>query len=200
MNDWIAQLSAAVGAVQVTTASQTPASLLCVMSLGQPLMTGFSVSLTVTVNEQGVAFVFPQASSAVYVTVVTPTGNVSPGLCDGVSVTPGQLSLAVGAVQVTTAEQLPVSLDWVMSLGQPMIVGSVQSSVIACRSTVGTTSGPVGFILLKRVWNGKPGSRKVTSSATSHSSEAALNVILASTTGSVLWYPLGGFGNGRPTA
>jgi hypothetical protein len=44
---------------------------------------------------------------AVYTTVVTPFGKEDPGLCVAVRVTPGQLSEAVGAVQVTLAAQVP---------------------------------------------------------------------------------------------
>ena len=55
-------------------------------------MTGFSVSLTVTVKVQ--LAVLPDASVAVLVTVVVPFGKVEPegGLLT--TVTPGQLSLA----------------------------------------------------------------------------------------------------------
>ena len=62
------------------------------MLAGQAI-TGFSVSLTVTVNEQ--LAVLPAASVAVLVTVVVPFGKVEPegGLLT--TVTPGQLSVAV---------------------------------------------------------------------------------------------------------
>jgi hypothetical protein len=52
-----------------------PASLLTEMLAGQ-LMTGFSLSFTVTVNEQ--LAVFPLASVTTKVLVVTPTGKVDP--------------------------------------------------------------------------------------------------------------------------
>ena len=56
-------------------------------------MTGFSVSFTVTVNEQLAVLV--EASVAVAVTVVTPFGNVLPdGGTPSIEV-PGQLSVAV---------------------------------------------------------------------------------------------------------
>ena len=48
------------------------------MLAGQPLMTGFSVSLMVTLNTHVLTLLW--MSVAVYVTVVVPTGNVSPGL------------------------------------------------------------------------------------------------------------------------
>ena len=62
------------------------------MSAGQ-VMTGFSVSLTVTVNEQ--LSVLPDASVAVQVTGVLPTGKVEPDGDEQLVVTPGQLSFAV---------------------------------------------------------------------------------------------------------
>jgi hypothetical protein len=49
----------------------------------------------VTVNEQEARF--PDASVAVQVTVVVPTGNVEPEGGTHCEVTPGQLSLEVGA-------------------------------------------------------------------------------------------------------
>ena len=45
------QLSVAVGSVQDTVVVHNPASLVLVMLLGQPAITGFCVSVTVTVNE-----------------------------------------------------------------------------------------------------------------------------------------------------
>ena len=57
------QLSEAVGAVQLTRAPQSPASLFCVMSDGMPLKAGFSSSVTVTSNV--LVVVFPFTSVAV---------------------------------------------------------------------------------------------------------------------------------------
>ena len=57
------QLSKAVGSVHATTALQAPVSLFTTMSAGQPVTTGSSVSITVTVNEQ-VSW-FPELSIAV---------------------------------------------------------------------------------------------------------------------------------------
>ncbi len=58
---------------------------------------------TSTVKVHGV--VLPHGSMAVYVTVVVPIGNVSPELYVEVKLATEQLSLAVGGVQVTAAEQ-----------------------------------------------------------------------------------------------
>jgi hypothetical protein len=72
------------------------------MLAGQ-VICGGSVSLTVTVNEQLPVLVL--VSVAEQVTVVVPTGNVAPEAgVQTTGITPSQLSLAVGAVYVTTAE------------------------------------------------------------------------------------------------
>jgi len=92
------QLSLTVGALHVTTALHWFGSVPVEMSLGHPEITGFSLSSTVIPKEQ--VAVLPEASVAVYVTVVEPTGNELP--LDKPAVitaeTPGQLSLAVGVV------------------------------------------------------------------------------------------------------
>jgi hypothetical protein len=63
------------------------------MLAGQ-VITGFSVSLTVTVKVQ--VAVLPELSVAVQVTVVVPLGKVEPEGGLQTTVTPGQLSAAVG--------------------------------------------------------------------------------------------------------
>jgi hypothetical protein len=68
------QLSVA-DAENVTTASQSPASVFTAMSAGQ-VMTGSSLSVTVMSNVQ--ISVLPAGSVAVAVTVVVPTGNALP--------------------------------------------------------------------------------------------------------------------------
>ena len=57
------------------------------------VMIGGSRSLTVTVKVQ--AFVFPEASIAVHVTVFTPPGNALPLAGAQLTVAPGQLSVTV---------------------------------------------------------------------------------------------------------
>ena len=89
------QLSLTVGSGKLTNAPLLPGSLKPLMSAGQ-VITGGSVSFTVTVNEQG-ALVLPAASVAVHVTVVVPTGKKLPDAGEHTAVTPGQLSLIVGA-------------------------------------------------------------------------------------------------------
>lgn len=89
------QLSLAV-AEKFTTAEQLPVSFPWVMLAGQ-LIVGFSLSLTVTVNEQ--LPVLLCASVAEHVTVVVPLANVEPDAGEQVTApTPGQLSVAVGVV------------------------------------------------------------------------------------------------------
>ena len=83
-------------------------------------MTGLSLSTTVIVNVQVSAL--PLLSVAMYSTVVVPTGKMSPLLWLPVNVTL-QLSLAVGAVQVTVASQTPGVLFTVMSWGQLLMTG-----------------------------------------------------------------------------
>ena len=62
------------------------------MLAGQ-LAVGFSLSFTVTVNEQ--VPVLPDASLAVHVTVVVPAANVEPEAGEQEIVAPAQLSEAV---------------------------------------------------------------------------------------------------------
>ena len=62
VNEERVQLSLAVGAVHVTVLLQ-PDTTLCVMFEGIPLMVGFTLSFTVTVNEP--VAVLPEASVAV---------------------------------------------------------------------------------------------------------------------------------------
>src|SRR6185436_20507801 len=89
-----AQLSAAVGADQLTSAVQSPASVLCVMFAGQ-VMLGFSVSLTVTVKLQ--LAVLPWPSSAMQLTGVVPRPKLLPLAGEHVTVAVPQLSVAVAA-------------------------------------------------------------------------------------------------------
>src|SRR5260370_4421908 len=88
------QLSVTVGA-KVTVAAHTPGSVPVVISAGQ-VITGFSVSLTVTLKRQ--LATLPLASVAVHDTVVVPTGKIDPGC--GLQTTVGlgsQLSKTTGA-------------------------------------------------------------------------------------------------------
>src|SRR6266536_2481030 len=89
-----AQLSLALGAVQVTTAVQAPTAVVCVMSAGQ-VIDGFCASLTVTLKVQ--ALVLPLPSLAVQVTRVVPLVKVEPPAGAQTTVTLPQLSVAVGA-------------------------------------------------------------------------------------------------------
>ena len=60
---------------------------------------------------------------AVQVTVVVPTAKAVPLAGLQLAVAPGQLSVAVGVVYVTTALHWPASAFWVMLAGQTMLGG-----------------------------------------------------------------------------
>jgi hypothetical protein len=124
------QLSVAAGAAQLTTAEQFPASLITFMLPGQEVNTGFSLSVTVTVNEH--KLVFPAASLAVNTMLFTPIGNAEP-LANPVvctTETPGQLSLAMGAIQFTTALQSPGVFATVMLTGHDVNTGTSLSTTV----------------------------------------------------------------------
>jgi hypothetical protein len=108
------QLSVAV-AVPRTTCSVEQIS----MSDGHAI-TGASLSVTVTVIEQ--VEVFPQASEAVQLTVVVPTGYNPEAFAVPfillVNVTELQVSIADGCGTVTIAPQIPGSLFTVMFAAQ----------------------------------------------------------------------------------
>ena len=93
------QLSAEV-TVKFTTAPQSFASVFTYMSSGQ-FITGSSLSITFTLNEQ--SEVFPDASVATELTVVVPTGKKLPE--DGFETTvEEQLSEEI-TIKFTTAPQ-----------------------------------------------------------------------------------------------
>src|SRR5690606_2323125 len=101
------QLSATTGAPKLTpVASHEPASAETSVKSAGHVIVGSSVSTTVTLNEH--VAVLPAPSVAVYVTVVVPTRNTSPLLCELDNNTE-QLSDAVGAVHSTTASHEPGS-------------------------------------------------------------------------------------------
>ena len=91
------QLSDVVGSENFTVAPHTFASFATVTFAGH-VITGAVVSVTVIVNVHVVSGEFGEASVAVHVTVVTPTGNVDPDAGVQLAVAPGQLSVAVGTV------------------------------------------------------------------------------------------------------
>jgi hypothetical protein len=113
-----AQLSVPTGAVNVTAAPHWPGAALTVMLAGHAI-TGNSMSVTVTVKEQDVTLL--EASVAVNVCVVTPTGKVAPLAKPAVCVvTTEQLSVPTGAVNVTAAPQMPGVVFAEMLAGQAM--------------------------------------------------------------------------------
>jgi hypothetical protein len=75
----------------------------------------------------------PEASFAVYVTVVEPIGKTVPGVWDLVhEILPAavQLSVAVGSVHETAALHNPASFDLTMLEGQPDITGARASTTV----------------------------------------------------------------------
>lgn len=84
------------------------------VSFGQAERIGFSVSFTVTLNEQLAVLLW--ASVTEHVTFVVPFGKEDPdsGLQVGAP-TPGQLSLTDGSEKLTVAEHVPGSLLTVVS-------------------------------------------------------------------------------------
>ncbi len=97
------------------------------------VITGSSLSSTVTLKVH--SSVFPAASVAVTVTNVIPTGNTLPEAGTLETVTPGQLSTAVGK-NVTTALHSPGSLLAVISAGHESITGSSVSKTVTVKLQV----------------------------------------------------------------
>ena len=91
---------------------------------------GAWVSLTVTVNAH--VPVFDDASVAVQLTAVVPTGKVEPVAGTQLTVAPGQLSEAVGVVKFTTAEHCPAVAGVVMFAGH-VIVGACVSLIVTVK-------------------------------------------------------------------
>ena len=91
----------------------------------QPINVTYS-PITVIVN---VTFAeLDEASTAVYVTIVSPIEKVDPELWLDVKFTEPELSLAVGSDHVTTAVDEPTSVLWIISDGIPLIAG-ISSSI-----------------------------------------------------------------------
>jgi hypothetical protein len=137
-----AQFSDATGEVQLTTAPHEPGELFTVMFKGQEVNTGGSLSFTVTVNEQ--VLTLPTASVAVYEIVVTPWGKLEPlnKPVDCVTVTPAQLSLAVGTTQLTGALQTPGNVETVMFDGQVVNEGTSPSETVMVKEQFAALPAP----------------------------------------------------------
>src|SRR5438093_10836073 len=91
------------------------------------VIVGGCVSLTVIVKLQ--VAVSPAASVAVQVTVLVPIGNGVPLAGLPLTVAPGQLSVGVGSVAVTTAAQSSGSARRVLLAGQVIVGGCVSVTV-----------------------------------------------------------------------
>ena len=91
--------------------------------------TGASESVTITSKLQ--KLVFPAASVAVKLTVVVPTGNVSPEagplVCS--KLTSPELSAISGSVKLIAAPHIPGSFCWFIVSGQTIVGSSLSSTV-----------------------------------------------------------------------
>jgi hypothetical protein len=77
--------------------------------------------------------VLPDASVAVYTTVVVPTGKILPDACVDVNVGLGQLSVTLTAGHVTTDEQLFASVPVVIFDGVFTITGASVSFTVTVK-------------------------------------------------------------------
>ncbi len=68
--------------------------------------------------------------------MVTPTGKVDPLVLEAVKEESVQLSLAVGAVQVTTFPQVPAETVVTILLGIPEMVGRIPSVMVTVNELV----------------------------------------------------------------
>src|SRR5260221_1726506 len=118
------QLSLAV-TTSVTLLAQCPGAVATLRFAGQ-LITGFSVSFTVTVKLH--VLELPETSVAVLITVVVPYGNLDLLAGTLVTLTPGQLSLAV-TTKVTLLAQLPGAVVTLRFAGQLITGFSVSFTV-----------------------------------------------------------------------
>jgi hypothetical protein len=118
------QLSVATGATQLTVELHRPGVLFTTILAGHEVNTGFSLSVTVTVNAH--TLVLPLASVAVNEILVTPIGNndplTGPAVC--ATLVPGQLSVAAGAGHDTMAPHVPGLLVTEIFPGHEVNVGA----------------------------------------------------------------------------
>ena len=76
--------------------------------------------------------VLPASFRKPYVTFVVPTSNTDPGVFVlALRSCPPELSVALGSVQVTTAELVPIEAVTSISSGHPVITGRVLSNSLA---------------------------------------------------------------------
>ena len=127
--------------------------MLVVTIFAGQVIVGSCVSLTVTVNVQ--VFILLDASFAVTVTVVVPTGKKDPEAGLLVTVTPGQLSVATGGGHETMAPHWPAVLLVTILAGQ-VTVGNCVSTTLTLKVQVPTfPAGSVAVTVTTVVPTGK---------------------------------------------
>ena len=124
------QLSAVVGTPRFTfVATQRPAAVATVTRAGHPSVGG-SGSVTVTVNWH--VLVLPLASTAVFVTVVTPTGNALPLVRLLVTFVTPQLSLALTVNCTLLRLHRPASALNTRFVGHMSVGGCASRTITSC--------------------------------------------------------------------
>ena len=95
-----------------------PGALLVVTFPGQVMVGGVFVAEEFTVTLKAQVLVLPAASVAVHVTIVSPSGNIEPEGGAQLAVTPGQLSVAIGAGKLTFTLFAPAAASATTFAGQ----------------------------------------------------------------------------------
>ena len=137
----VEQLSVAVGSVIVTTAVHKPASAVCVISAAH-VITGGSLSVTITSWVQTVVFAGTTLSEKVHVIVVVPTGQGASKaalslLVPTAVIAPSQLSWATGAVTLALFSHELGSLLYSISFKEEQSnTGAISSVTVTTSVTV----------------------------------------------------------------
>jgi len=106
-----------------------PGSVLVMILAGQAMVGGVFVALALTVMVKVQVLVLPAASVAMQVTGVVPNGKVEPDGGLQLAVTPGQLSVTIGAGKLTGKEFAPTAALATILAGQ-VIAGGWESLTV----------------------------------------------------------------------
>ena len=129
-----------MGAVHHPIAWQDEFAVSKMSSATQSEIVGGVLSETITLKVQ--VEMLPALSVAVYVTVVMPTGKMSPGSCELTKLGTLQLSVEVGIIQLTVAPQAPSATAGISDVLQPEITGGVLSITTTSNSQVAILPAP----------------------------------------------------------